>query len=57
MAVDAAEMVGELRGAPLLRGYRGAPVVERPLDNLAAQAAPPPETQCKARASTPSTSR
>jgi acyl-CoA synthetase (NDP forming) len=26
--VDAAEMIGELRGAPLLRGYRGAPLVD-----------------------------
>jgi acetyl coenzyme A synthetase (ADP forming)-like protein len=26
--VDAAEMIGELRGAPLLHGYRGAPLVD-----------------------------
>jgi acetyl coenzyme A synthetase (ADP forming)-like protein len=28
--IDAAEMINELRGAPLLRGYRGAPAVDEP---------------------------
>jgi acetyltransferase len=27
--VDAEEMLGEIRGAPLLRGFRGAPAVDR----------------------------
>jgi acetyl coenzyme A synthetase (ADP forming)-like protein len=28
--IDAADMINEMRGAPLLRGYRGAPVADEP---------------------------